>query len=223
MSQDDLSVANGSGAAVRADINSQLQALGTLMSGASGPSTTYAYMWWADTTNGRLKQRNAANTAWVVVGDLDTYRLGSACIQRVEATPYTSYSSVTTTIPVDDTIPQNTEGDQLVTVSITPIATTNRLVIRGQIFCAPSASAVATVALFQDSTASALAVSAMNLGSTGEKSVIDIYHEMAAGTTSSTTFKLRAGPSSGTLYINGDGARKYGGIAACRLSVEEYQ
>lgn len=70
MSQTDLIVSNGSGAAVRADINSQLQALGTLMSGTSGPSTTYAYMLWADTTNGFLKQRNAANTAWITLWTL---------------------------------------------------------------------------------------------------------------------------------------------------------
>ncbi|OSQ32053.1 hypothetical protein, partial [Thalassospira sp. MCCC 1A01428] len=25
----------------------------------------YPYMWWADTTSGHLKQRNAANTAWI--------------------------------------------------------------------------------------------------------------------------------------------------------------
>lgn len=70
MAQDDLSVANGSGAAVRADINNQLQALGTLMSGTSGPSTTYPYMLWADTTNGLLKQRNGANSAWITLWTL---------------------------------------------------------------------------------------------------------------------------------------------------------
>jgi hypothetical protein len=57
--QDDLSVANASGATVRADINAQLQSLGTLMSGTSAPATTYAHMLWADTTNNVLKKRNA--------------------------------------------------------------------------------------------------------------------------------------------------------------------
>ncbi len=68
--QDDLSVANGPGATVRADINSQIQSLGTLMAGAAAPTTTYADEFWADTTNGLLKQRNAANTAWLVRGTL---------------------------------------------------------------------------------------------------------------------------------------------------------
>jgi hypothetical protein len=70
MSQNDMSVANADGATVRADINSALQALASLSSGASAPGTTYAYQLWADTTTGLLKIRNAANSAWIVVGTL---------------------------------------------------------------------------------------------------------------------------------------------------------
>lgn len=67
MSQTDLNVANASGSVVRADINNHLSALATLSSGASAPSTTFANMWWMDTTNNILKQRNAANSAWINV------------------------------------------------------------------------------------------------------------------------------------------------------------
>jgi hypothetical protein len=65
MSQNDFVVANADGATVRADINANLQALASLSSGASEPSTTYAYQIWVDTSNGIVKQRNAANTGWV--------------------------------------------------------------------------------------------------------------------------------------------------------------
>src|SRR5882724_7705390 len=68
--QGDQSVANQAGAAFRADMNSELQALVTNSSGTSAPVVTYAYQWWADTTNGLLKQRNAANSAWIVRGTL---------------------------------------------------------------------------------------------------------------------------------------------------------
>src|SRR4051794_23742964 len=70
MSQHDQVIANASGATVRGDINDELAALFGLSSGASAPSTTIAYQLWADTTNGVLKRRNAANSAWVVVGPL---------------------------------------------------------------------------------------------------------------------------------------------------------
>lgn len=70
MSQNDFSLNNADGATFRADVNAALQALATLSSGASAPSTTYPYMLWADTTNDLLKQRNAANSAWITKGTL---------------------------------------------------------------------------------------------------------------------------------------------------------
>ncbi len=70
MSQHDMNIANSDGATVRSDINSALSAIVSLNSGASAPSTTFAYQWWADTTNNLLKQRNAADSAWLTVGPL---------------------------------------------------------------------------------------------------------------------------------------------------------
>jgi hypothetical protein len=75
MAQADFNVANQSGAGFRSDLNNQLLALGTLSSGGSAPSTTYAYQFWADTTAGILKQRNGANSAWISKGTLDGYAL----------------------------------------------------------------------------------------------------------------------------------------------------
>jgi len=65
MAQADLVVANQSGSAFRADLNNQLMALGTLMSGSSAPSSTYSYMLWVDTANNLIKLRNSANNAWI--------------------------------------------------------------------------------------------------------------------------------------------------------------
>lgn len=75
MAQADYVVANGTGAAVRSDLNGQLAAIVSNNSGASQPSTTYAYQWWANTTDGLLYIRNGSNTnPWIVVGTLaDTY------------------------------------------------------------------------------------------------------------------------------------------------------
>lgn len=76
MSQHALTIANQAGAAFRADVVNALQALGSLSSGASAPGTTYAYMLWADSTSGFLKQRNAANSAWVTL-----FRLSDMAMQ----------------------------------------------------------------------------------------------------------------------------------------------
>ena len=71
MSQNDFVLADAPGASFRADVNSALQALATLSSGATAPSTTYALMEWLDTTTNTRKQRNAANSAWLVRGTID--------------------------------------------------------------------------------------------------------------------------------------------------------
>jgi hypothetical protein len=125
---------------------------------------------------------------------------GGIVLQIVEAENTTS-ASTTTTIPFDATIPQNTEGAEIETVSITPSDTAHKLLIEGSIDVTDmSAENVFTLALFQDSTADALAVITQTNNSTGFPQSIHIRHYMDAGTTSSTTFKLRYGPNSGTAY-----------------------
>jgi len=76
MSQHDMNLANAAGAAFRADLNDALVALVSNSSGATAPATTFAYQWWADTTTGLLKVRNAANSAWITVGTLASTNLG---------------------------------------------------------------------------------------------------------------------------------------------------
>ena len=76
MAQHDYVISNGTGAAVRSDLNGALGAIATNNSGATEPATTYAYQWWPDTTTGLLKIRNAANSAWVTVGTLASANLG---------------------------------------------------------------------------------------------------------------------------------------------------
>ena len=80
MATHDYVIANGTGAAVRSDLNDALAAIVSNNSDTTEPATTYAYMWWADTTNGLLKIRDAANTAWVTVGTLASANFGLATL-----------------------------------------------------------------------------------------------------------------------------------------------
>jgi len=70
MSQNDLVIDNQSFPATRADINSALQALGSLSSGSTAPTTTYANMLWYDTLSNILKVRSEADDAWISMGYL---------------------------------------------------------------------------------------------------------------------------------------------------------
>lgn len=65
MAQHDYNIANGSGLTVRGDINDALLAVRSQNSGTIAPTSTAAGMPWLDTANNAMKQRNAANTAFV--------------------------------------------------------------------------------------------------------------------------------------------------------------
>ena len=71
MATHDYVIANQSGAAFRTDLNNALAAIVSNNSNSSSPSTTYAYQWWADTSNGILKLRNSSNNAWIDMLNLD--------------------------------------------------------------------------------------------------------------------------------------------------------
>jgi len=140
----------------------------------------------------------------------------------------TSRITCATLFPLDDTIPQNTEGDEVITVSITPTNSTNVLVIQFiSNFALATATATGLVALFQDSTANALSAAyGATVFNTNYNAPFVLTHIMDAGTTSSTTFKIRAGSHNDakTVYVNGTSTtRFFGGTAQARITVFEYK
>lgn len=94
MSQHDMTVDNGAGVGVRADLNSALKALVSQSSGASAPNPAFPCQLWADTGTGRLKRRDSANTLWLDIGILDA--LGE--IQTVASAPLTDIGAATSKV-----------------------------------------------------------------------------------------------------------------------------
>ena len=132
----------------------------------------------------------------------------------------------TTTIPQDDTIPQITEGTEFMTQAITPKATTNKLLIEVNAFVTHSVASVALQgALFQDSTANGLAACQQYMATGTGRVILMLRHIMTAGTTSSTTFRFRAGGEvAGTMTFNGiSGNRFYGGVSLSSITITEYK
>lgn len=139
-------------------------------------------------------------------------------ISYVSATDNTS-----TGIPYDTTIPQNTEGKEFTTVTITPTAAGNLLRATAMAHISGVGTDHNVVAIFRDSTADAIAV-----GQSGNWSTSVIMPHLAmcdvsAGSVSATTFKARFGGDGGTTYLNSFNAsgQKYGGVAYSWLKVEE--
>jgi hypothetical protein len=71
VAQHDYSIANGTGSAVRSDLNNALAAIVSMNSGSTEPATTFAFQFWADTNANLLKMRNSANNGWIELRQLD--------------------------------------------------------------------------------------------------------------------------------------------------------
>ena len=147
---------------------------------------------------------------------------GGSVIKQIVNAQYTAVASGTTAMPYDDTIPQNTEGNEFMTLAITPTSATSKLKIDVAVNWAGRSTVRTTFALFQDSTADAIAAFTHQT-SANEVMTTSFSHTMTSGTTSATTIKLRYGGTSGTVTMNGVlEARKNGGVASSGITITEY-
>lgn len=193
--------------------------------GGTGVASTTAY----GVVCGGTTSTSALQSVAVGTANQALVSAGAGALPSMRSISQTVYSqtgataAVTTQIPLDDTIPQNTEGDQILTVSITPTNTSNILVIE---VCANflwGAAGSAVLALFQDSTADALVATRTSVSNANNSSPTTLSYTMTAGTTSSTTFNVRLGPATAiTLTLNGaSGARQLGGVFGTFLRIRE--
>lgn len=162
-----------------------------------------------------------STTGGVKFPDGTTQTTASKILQQVSASS-SAYASGTTTTPADDTIPQNTEGTEFLTVSITPKSASSNLLIQVNANLAANVNGTLTSALFRDSTADAIAAQGQYLLA-NELFVSVISVIVAASSTSATTFKFRCGSNNaGTVGMNGvSGSRLYGGKAMSTITVTE--
>jgi len=129
----------------------------------------------------------------------------------------------TTNMSVDDTIPQSNEGGEVLSVAITPSSSSNKLLIQVHVNLNSSSQQGIHAALFQDSTANALAAQTSYVDGGHWANSMSFNHFMTSGTTSETTFKVRVGANSGsTTRINGtSGTRRDGGVGSTSITVTE--
>lgn len=163
----------------------------------------------------------SANTFWRGDG---AWAAAGVAVDRA----FSSISTVvdcTTTIPLDDTIPQNTEGDEVITATLTPKSTTNRLRCTVAGFGGVSTEVEAILALFVNTTANAIYASNINWKLNGaDEGQFFAQFEWLPASVSAQTVKLRMGKTTaGHLYLNADssGNRLFGGAAAVTMVLEE--
>jgi hypothetical protein len=155
----------------------------------------------------------------------NTSSVGYGAVLQVVNTQTGAVAAGTVAIPADDSIPQNTEGTEMMTATITPKSATNKLKITVVAYVAHTALTTITAALFQDSTANALACGGVYSVSASVLCNIKFEHYMTAGTTSATTFKVRIGGNTASaVTLNGvAGSRVFGGVLNSSITIEEIQ
>jgi hypothetical protein len=146
-----------------------------------------------------------------------------ARLVQVVSTTTGAYTSGTTVIVTDDSIPTSSEGNAFpnLDTAITPTHASNKLLIEVDLFCGCSAAATDQMSVFQDSGSAALATTSQFQSQTNGMVQLSLAFMMVSGTTSSTTFKVRAGADGGTFAINGTSGRFFGGKGACTMTVSE--
>lgn len=136
----------------------------------------------------------------------------------------TDAGTSTNVITNDTSIPQISEGTEIMTLAITPTSASNYLLINVEVNGVDSGGSLdMNVALFQDSTADALGA-AVEFIAGGTGTGILFSHYMVAGTTSETTFKVRGGPgASGTMTFTGQhsGASLFGVAMKSSITIWE--
>jgi len=187
--------------------------------GTPTPTPAQGYTFWD--TDDQVLYAWETGTGWVATGGA-----GSSVVVQVKNTQTGAVATGSTGIPYDDTIPQNTEGDEYMTLAITPTSATNKLRIDVVWVGTTVGQAWIIVALFQDSTANALAAACDFHTVSTSGTTTTFTHYMTSGTTSATTFKVRAGIDSGgaggTMTFNGQsGGRIFGGVSASSITITE--
>ncbi len=140
-------------------------------------------------------------------------------IQEVIATT-NAYTSHTTVIPYDDTIPQIGEGDLLLTASITPSSTSNHVNVTA-IVNLNAGNGEASAAVFRGAGANAIGAAVIIAGN-DPPAPVTVFVDDAPSSVAAQSYTLRVGPSTGTLYVNGvSGGRIFGGALTCSLLLQE--
>ena len=195
--------------------------------GYTGSASAPSFAFTSDATTG-LYRKASGEIGVSILGtltgffDVNGWNQTGAILGRA----YTSYATnadITGVIPSDDTLPQITEGTQIMSVSYTPKSITNRIRVRVAINYAVITDLTQGigVALFDGATDAIAASVGFSSGSAVHN--IPIEYEYVPGVLTAKTYSVRVGSGNGTpIRLNGTvGSRVYGGAIKSTLVVEE--
>jgi hypothetical protein len=175
---------------------------------------------------------NYTSTLPAVTGTLLSDKTPGTVLQVAYAELLTS-GTTSAAIPADDTIPQNTEGTEILTLTMTPNFASSYLLVQVIANLSENTDVAgpqgAIAAIFRDSTADAIASDfALGDALAGVANALNVANfsfcfRVAATAATSTTFKLRVGGETAvSMRWNGFGSsRRLGGSWRTSMTVTE--
>lgn len=177
----------------------------------------------ASPTNGTGLTWNLTSGTYSV-GLASTAKISGDLVQMRFAT-VTGFTTTAGTIPVDNTPPQSTEGQDFgLSVDILPTSTANKIVVRWSVTGTNDTSAFNGAALFIGASSSAVEAWPFTSGAAANAAVA--YGEWKATSVSAatTTYTLRLGGGAGTFTLNGQsGAGLFGNSVTSMITAYEIQ
>lgn len=169
---------------------------------------------------------DATGRALMADGFITGAKMYAGAVLQTRSTTYTTNAALSISIPVDDSIPQNTEGTQILSDSITPASTLNKILVKFNAFGGRASELVTIVAaIFRNSTADAIAVTAQsNQNASGQLTGLSLQYLDSPASISAQTYSIRVGSSSSDIALNGRTnslARVFGGQAAATMILQE--
>ena len=138
---------------------------------------------------------------------------------------YAGEATLSTTIPLDDTIPQVGEGTELFSQAITASDGSNIIEISAIVNGAPQGTATLIAALFLDGGGDAIYACVLGHDGVGGNQSDNgtLRYRVAAADTSAHTYTVRVGCNSGAWFPNSNASGdKFAGTAKCTMVVTEY-
>ena len=196
---------------------------GTVTTGLSAQGKTNGVLYW-DVPHDSATIYYVCSSHGAMNGTLEVAKKeGGKLLQQVN-TQTGAVATGTTIFPEDDSIPQNTEGDEYMTLSITPKSATSTIMIEAHIFYSQSAGTRSGAGLFKDSDADALSFTSNFVYDATSMSNMQVFYSETSGNTTARTYKIRCGllQTSGTFTFNGQsGNRKFGGTTLSTIRILE--
>lgn len=143
------------------------------------------------------------------------------CLQETRSLSNGLFTS-TSVVAFDDTTITLAETTNILSATITPLRSDTFIIVEAVINFGVSGAAKVAAGIFRDAAGTASSAGTATCNAANQTTQIKLYSKYASTSTSATTFNIRLGQDSATVYVNGyAAARLFGGTCESWIILKE--